>query len=154
MSQADFSLQDLQVRVVELEQANDRLTSQCDRLQTELAQLRQENESFATLRERLRSKNTRSATKVAVSPSERRDRLLEVTATVASVLLTEKSLDEAVNTALQMIGEALDTDRVGVTDNSKSPSDSAVHWRVLYEWTSAYTVPQLSHPDLMQGSWG
>ncbi|NJR60727.1 MAG: GAF domain-containing protein [Cyanobacteria bacterium CRU_2_1] len=52
-----------------------------------------------------------------------------------------------------MIGEALDTDRVGITDNPKSPSDSSVQWRVLYEWTSAYTVPQLSHPDLMQGSW-
>ncbi|NJR60726.1 MAG: hypothetical protein HC769_18985 [Cyanobacteria bacterium CRU_2_1] len=54
------------------------------RLQTELAQLRQENE-------RLQRENTRSATEVAVSPSERRDRLLEVTATVASLLLTEKT---------------------------------------------------------------
>ncbi|NJR61741.1 MAG: hypothetical protein HC769_24655 [Cyanobacteria bacterium CRU_2_1] len=57
----------LQERLTQLEQ-------ETDRLQTELAQLRQENEC-------LRSENIRSVTEVVVSPSERRDRILEATAT-------------------------------------------------------------------------
>ncbi len=81
-------------------------------------------------------------------------RLLEATARVANALLTIAPLDVAVNAALQVMGEALDTDRVGVIENFDNPSDSSsVWWRLLYEWTSPHAIPQIAHPDLAQGSY-
>jgi PAS domain S-box-containing protein len=83
-----------------------------------------------------------------------RDRILEATATAANALLSIENFDEAVNTALQIIGEALDTDRVAVIENFESPSESSsVYWRILYEWDSPGTVSQISHPEFAQGSY-
>ena len=81
-------------------------------------------------------------------------RLLVATARVANALLTIAPLDVAVNAALQILGEALDTDRVGVIENFDNHSDSSsVWWRMLYEWTSPHAIPQIAHPDLAQGSY-
>lgn len=83
-----------------------------------------------------------------------RDRLLSATASAANVLLTVENLDEAVNTALQIIGESLDTDRVAVFENFTHPSDqSSIYWKALYEWNSLHTVPQISHPEAKTGNY-
>jgi signal transduction histidine kinase/PAS domain-containing protein len=84
-----------------------------------------------------------------------RDHILEATATATTTLLTTENLDKAVNTALQIIGEGLDTDRVSVLEMEpfdRSSNLSCVHWQVLYEWHSPYTVSQLLHPDCRQGN--
>ncbi|TVP62193.1 MAG: GAF domain-containing protein [Nodularia sp. (in: Bacteria)] len=90
------------------------------------------------------------------------DCLLSATATAATALLTINNFDQAVNTALQIIGESLDCDRqsraegdrVTVIENFENPSNLTVpHWRVLYEWTSCETVSQISDPDLAQGTY-
>ena len=81
-------------------------------------------------------------------------RLLAATAMAANALLSFTPLDSAVNAALQILGEALDTDRVTVIENFDNPSDSSfIWWRLLYEWTSSYAIPQITHPDLAQGSY-
>lgn len=83
-----------------------------------------------------------------------RDRILEATASAANALLTLENFDSAVNTALQIISESLDTDRIVVIENFDNASDSlAVWWRVLYEWNSPHAVPQIFHPDVAQGSY-
>uniref|UniRef100_UPI0016847777 GAF domain-containing protein n=1 Tax=Oscillatoria sp. FACHB-1407 TaxID=2692847 RepID=UPI0016847777 len=84
---------------------------------------------------------------------QQRDRLLEATATAANILSTVTNFDEAVNTALQILGEAIDTDRIAVLENFDVPSERLPHWRVLYEWDAAHTPSQLSHPDATQGSY-
>jgi len=41
-----------------------------------------------------------------------------------------------------------------VIENFNSASDPlAVWWRVLYEWNSPHAVPQISHPNVAQGSY-
>lgn len=72
-------------------------------------------------------------------------RILEATAAVANALLTIDNLNEAVKTALQLIGESLDADRVAVIENFAHPSQPLHCWKILYEWHSSHTVSQLSH---------
>lgn len=125
-----------------------------------LSALEQEN---VMLRSRLQSCEKSHALLQAEIAAYRRDsqarsssehRLIEATALAANALLTTENFDAAVNTALQILGEALETDRLAVADNFIPQSGSSfLNWRLLYEWDSPNTVPQIAHPDLAQGSW-
>jgi len=77
------------------------------------------------------------------------------TATVANTLLTSSNFDQAVNTALQIIGEVLDTGRVNVIENLAPFSGSAFpSWRALeYEWNSPGTAPQYADQQAALGSY-
>jgi GAF domain-containing protein len=121
-------------------------------LSDRLTALEQEN---AALRSRLQScECSQAKLQPDLSGSTLEHRLLEATATVANTLLMSAPFDRAINTALQIIGEALDSDRINVIENFNHPSDSSFpYWRVLYEWDSPGTVPQFSDPDTAQGSY-
>jgi two-component system, NarL family, nitrate/nitrite sensor histidine kinase NarX len=82
-----------------------------------------------------------------------RDRLLEANAAAAQALLTTENLNEAVNAALQMIGEALEVDRACLIENFECPSEPLPCWRLLHEWISSSTVSQFAHPDLVCGTY-
>ncbi len=85
---------------------------------------------------------------------EQRDRILSATAEASNVLLAEDDFDEAVNRALQIVGESIDTDRIVIVEIFENPSDpSYLYWKITYEWDSACTVSQSSHPEVFQGSW-
>ena len=85
---------------------------------------------------------------------EKRDQILAATAEASNVLLTGEDFEKAVNTALQIIGESLDTDRVTVIENWSNPSKPLVpHWKILYEWNSPNTIAQISHSEVTQGSY-
>lgn len=117
--------------------------------QIDITQLRQTQQAL------LQAEQERAAELAQVNQELRqRDRILEATAMAANALLTLNNFDEAVNKALQIIGESLDTDRVVVIENFVLQSEpSSVYWRILYEWNSPYAVSQSSHPDLAQGSY-
>jgi len=121
-------------------------------VQTRLAILKQEN---AALRSRLQScGQSQAMPQPSSSPSALEHRLLEATATAANALLTIAPFDQAVNTALQIIGEALETDRILVIENFAHPSNSSfLYWRISHECDSPGTVAQLSDPDSAQGSY-
>ncbi|MBE9198864.1 MULTISPECIES: GAF domain-containing protein [unclassified Nodularia (in: cyanobacteria)] len=92
--------------------------------------------------------------KKAVPESAAANRLLEATAAAAKALLTIDNFDTAVSTALQIIGESLDCDRITVIENFENPSNLRLpHWRVLYEWTAFDSVSQISDPDVAQGTY-
>ncbi|GAB4532078.1 MAG: hypothetical protein Tsb0014_16160 [Pleurocapsa sp.] len=79
---------------------------------------------------------------------EKRDRLLEATASAANIISTEQDFDLAVNQALQIIGEAIDTDRVAVLEQYDDPSGESLGYaKMLYEWHSIHTIAQLNHPE-------
>ncbi|WP_019503587.1 GAF domain-containing protein [Pleurocapsa sp. PCC 7319] len=85
---------------------------------------------------------------------EQRDRILAATAEASNVLLTGAEFDEAVNTALQIIGESIDTDRVCVIENLHNLLKPSIpNWRMSYEWNSACAVSQIADPELSQGSY-
>jgi PAS domain S-box-containing protein len=85
---------------------------------------------------------------------ESRDRILEATASAANTLLTTQNLDEAVNTAFQILGEALNTDRVTMCENfAPAPDAMFPSYRMLYEWDSPQTVSQISHPVAGEGTY-
>lgn len=77
-----------------------------------------------------------------------RDRLLETTAIAANRLLTSesKNFDQALHTVLQLIGEALDTDRVKVLECIQESSSSPLYFLMSREWVREGIIPQLSHP--------
>lgn len=61
--------------------------------------------------------------------------------------------DTAVSTALQIIGEVLETDRISVHENFDHPTDTSFkYWRTLYDWNSENTIAQVAHPEAGQGS--
>jgi signal transduction histidine kinase/PAS domain-containing protein len=144
-------------RLAALEQENATLRSRlesCERshavLQAEVARYRQPNQDGQA-----GAKGATTPELASTCSSSLEQHLLETTAEVARALLTLTPLDAAVNTALRMIGEALDTDRVILIENFASPSDSAFPgWRVLeYEWTSPGTAPQFTDQGAAQGSY-
>lgn len=123
-------------------------------LQDHLTMLEQENE---TLRSRLQAcEHSHRMLQTEVAELRRReqirqgrDRLLEAMATATNALLGITQFDEAVNTALQIIGESLECDRITVIENFDHPDDgSVVYWKALYGWTSPHVASQLSHPEL------
>ena len=143
--------------------------AQIAQLQAQLAQLQQENTELRTSLEacqlEVRSHSTKNLQPIKVAPSQAQfvrnrvsnsalePRLLAATATAATALLTIAPLDAAVNAALQILGEALDTDRMTVIENFNPSDSSFVWWRILYEWTSPDAMPQITHLDLAQGSY-
>ncbi|WP_204138666.1 GAF domain-containing protein [Halomicronema sp. CCY15110] len=76
-----------------------------------------------------------------------RDRLLETTAIAANTLLSAANFDEAVNTVLQLIGEALDTDRVKVLECIYQSAPYPAYSVISHEWVRAGIIPQISHPS-------
>ena len=81
----------------------------------------------------------------------KRDRILAATAEASNILLREGNLDEAVNKALQIIGESIDTDRVGILEHIKDLSGRSLGYvEVIYEWDSPFAVSQLNHPEASQ----
>ena len=83
-----------------------------------------------------------------------RDRILAATAEASNILLTGENFDAAIDRALQIMGETLNTDRVGVIENWHNPFLPEIpHWRLLYEWDAPQTISQISHPELSQGSY-
>jgi signal transduction histidine kinase len=77
---------------------------------------------------------------------EARDRLLEATAATANVLLTLDNLDEAIETALRVIGEGSGCDRINVLENVFAASETfPEHHTVIYEWKRPGIVSQMSH---------
>ncbi|MFG6107762.1 GAF domain-containing protein [Leptothoe sp. EHU-05/26/07-4] len=90
----------------------------------------------------------------ALEQLQARDCILEATAEAANALLSTNNLDNAVDTALQIIGQSLDTDRVNIIEIepfNQSSNLSQVGWQILNEWTSTFTVSQCSHPIYQQG---
>ncbi|MBF2088797.1 MAG: GAF domain-containing protein [Synechococcales cyanobacterium K44_A2020_017] len=76
-----------------------------------------------------------------------RDRLLEATAIAANTLLSTANFDNAVNTALQLIGETLDTDRVKVLECMDNSLPHPSYFAISHEWVREGIIPQISHPS-------
>jgi signal transduction histidine kinase len=79
-----------------------------------------------------------------------RDRLLEATAIAANTLLSAPNFDDAVNTVLRLIGEALDTDRVKVLECMDNALLYPSYFAISHEWVREGVIPQLSHPSSSQ----
>lgn len=85
-----------------------------------------------------------------------RDRILEATAAAANVLLTDDDFEGAFNRALQIIGEAVGTDRVGLAQHLAYITEAEPgHWRLIHEWHAPGIAPvaQIFYPEPMQGSY-
>jgi len=69
---------------------------------------------------------------------QRRDQLLEATARATNILLTLENFDEAVNTALKIIGEETGCDRISILENIFAPpSQFPTLYNVIYEWSTS-----------------
>jgi len=88
----------------------------------------------------------------AIDRLQTRDRLLEVTAMAANALLTLDDFDEAMNTTLKIMGEALQTDRVKVLEHFFEDKSSVFpnYSAVTYEWVTPGTISQMTHPTSAQ----
>ncbi|MBD0334079.1 MAG: GAF domain-containing protein [Cyanobacteria bacterium Co-bin13] len=138
----------------ELPLLQDELLQDESALEARIAALEQENSALqAALADCKNQQLPPFPTSPSLSPALT-DRLLQATAIAANTLLSIAHFDEAVSTALRIIGEALGSDRINVIENFNPPSEgSFLHWRVLYEWNSPGTVPQFSDLEAAQGNY-
>jgi signal transduction histidine kinase len=78
----------------------------------------------------------------------KRDRLLEATAKATKVLLTVENFDEAMMTALKIIGEGMGCDRINVLENSfESASTLPARFTFIYEWAMSDFIRDRSQLD-------
>jgi PAS domain S-box-containing protein len=83
-----------------------------------------------------------------------REQWLEATANAANALLSIPDLDEAINTALRIIGEGIAVDRVCVFQHFDDPNHQDSGFvQVLYEWDSPEIISQLNHPEHSEIPW-
>ncbi|HIK42297.1 GAF domain-containing sensor histidine kinase [Thermoleptolyngbya sp. M55_K2018_002] len=77
-----------------------------------------------------------------------RDRLLEAAAKATNVLLTVESLDEALNSALKIIGEGMGCDRFHIIENISEPSSTLpIRFSYIYEWSRPEFTRSLAQLD-------
>ncbi len=147
------------VEAIALREQIARLECEKATLQAELDRCRSETEplktSDRTQQALLQAEQERVAQLTAVNKAlQQRDRILEATAQATNALLKIAPLDTAIHTALQILGEALETDRVNLIENFALPSDSTFPgWQILHEWDAPGIVHQPSDPDAAQGSY-
>lgn len=94
-------------------------------------------------------KEKEAAAKARIAELAERDRILEATAAAANIMLTDSNFNNAVNMALQMVGEGLEVDRIAIGKHLDAASDEDFgHIQFSHEWTSAHTPKQTEHADL------
>lgn len=97
-----------------------------------------------------RSKEQRKAlADPAARPIQHRtERLLDATSAATNILLTLDNLDEAIDTALRILGEGSGCDRIGVLENfCVPPATIPTYHTAIYEWTRPGIVSQMSHSE-------
>lgn len=88
-----------------------------------------------------------TAQREAEEALRKRERLLEAEAQAAVRLMSLHDLDTAVKSAIQVIGEAADVDRVYVFENSAGPAGEPVLSQT-YEWVRGGVTAQIDNPEL------
>jgi PAS domain S-box-containing protein len=76
------------------------------------------------------------------------DRLLLGIAQASQALITGTTLDESIQTALQMLGQAIDVDRAYVFENHPHPATQAPAISQRWEWAAPGVSPEIANPDL------
>jgi signal transduction histidine kinase/uncharacterized coiled-coil protein SlyX len=75
-----------------------------------------------------------------------RDRLLEAASAATNILLTLDNLDEAIDTALSILGKGSGCDRINVLENFYVlPAAFPTYHTVIYEWAQPSIIRQMSH---------
>lgn len=117
-------------------------------LAIQLTRLAEEAKQTAIAREQEKSAQERVAELAQANDVlKARDHLLETTAIAANTLLSTANFDDAVNTVLQLMGEALETDRVKVLEYIDHSALYPAHFAISHEWVREGTIAQISHPS-------
>ncbi|MCS6825775.1 MAG: PAS domain S-box protein [Caldilinea sp.] len=77
-----------------------------------------------------------------------REQLLQAVAEALSVLLAPRPLPETIQSALAILGQALQVDRVYIFENSQDPETGAYFTSQRFEWCSPFATPQIDNPEL------
>ncbi|MFK8184870.1 MAG: GAF domain-containing protein [Phormidesmis sp.] len=119
-------------------------------LAVQLTQLAEKAKQKAVLQEQEAAAKVRAAELEAHSQTlVKRDRILEATAAAANVMLLNDHFEDAVNKALQTVGEGLDVDRILLGKHYEATEpDGTGHHKFLFEWNTTDVVSQISHPKL------
>jgi len=82
-----------------------------------------------------------------------RDRLLQATSNAVALLLATENLDEAINGALRILGEALLVDRVYIFENLMDPATGDLLTSQRHEWSAAHITSEQDNPLLQNISY-
>lgn len=79
---------------------------------------------------------------------KKKDTLLASVADASIILLINSDHNSAINTALKILGEATEVDRVYVFENSRDPTTNELLMSQKYEWCKEGIEPQINNPLL------
>jgi PAS domain S-box-containing protein len=85
----------------------------------------------------------------AQSKMQRQSSLLEGVAKATNSLLINNDFDEAVNEALEIIGEVSDIDRIYIHKNFPDPETGKINSPRIYEWTFKFIEPNIKYSQLI-----
>jgi PAS domain S-box-containing protein len=94
--------------------------------------------------------STNGAIAQTATPS---DRLLLGIAQASQALITCSNLDDAIRTALQILGEAIAVDRIYVFENHPHPSTQAPASSLRWEWVAPEISPKTNQPSVQNLSY-
>ncbi|KAF3884312.1 MULTISPECIES: sensor histidine kinase [Nostocales] len=118
------------------------LQNTVESLQTKLAQY-QHSEQQAWQQARVAQARVAELEQINAALHQR-NRILEATTRAVNTILTFENFDDAINRALQIIGESLDCDRVCLGEHCHDLSGETLGViRYFYEWTSPYIFSQI-----------
>jgi signal transduction histidine kinase len=119
-----------------------RYQQQAIELSAEIVRLQQENDRL--IHDSAAQSRSVELEDRQIQPS--RDRLLDSASAATNILLTLDNLDEAIDTALRILGQGSGCDRIGVLENFfESLSSFPAYLTVIYEWAQPNIIRQMSH---------
>jgi PAS domain S-box-containing protein len=86
----------------------------------------------------------------AIEQLQKRDKLLQAVARCSDLLLASPDLEAAINSALQVLGEATQVDRVYLFRNDVDPESGEVFMTQLNEWVGDGVTPQIDNSLLQR----
>ena len=91
-----------------------------------------------------------TAQKKSVSEIYKRDRLLDAISKATALLVQGENLDQSINGALKIIGNATEVNRVYIFRNYDYPGHPMPLMSQRYEWTDGSVEPLIDHPELQE----
>ncbi|MEB3335923.1 MAG: GAF domain-containing protein [Leptolyngbyaceae bacterium] len=116
-------------------------------LAIQMARLAEEARQTAVAREQEKAAQAQAAELASVNEAlTKRDRLLSVVAQVTQELLENPNVEQAIQQALQKLGQAAGASRVSLLDEIEDSVTGRLQHRTLMEWTTPNTPRQIDDP--------
>lgn len=84
---------------------------------------------------------------------QKKGRLLQGIAKATNALITDSDYEDGFNTALRILGESAETDRVYIYKHMEDVETGELYFTPMYEWAAEGVSPQINDPNMQKVSY-